>query len=58
MRYSPVSATQIGDHRFDAQLDDLSPAGRQASLDFSKRLLAELETIDIASLGREQQSTR
>ena len=26
-RYSPVSATQLGDHRFDGKLDDLSPSG-------------------------------
>lgn len=55
MRYSPVSATQIGDHRFDAELDDLSPAGRAASLDFSRRMLAQLEAIDIAGLSRENQ---
>lgn len=54
MQVSPISATQIGDHRFDAEIDDLSPAGRQASLDFSRRYLAELEAIDFAQLSREQ----
>ena len=28
MQLSPVSATQIGDHRFDSELDDLSAAGQ------------------------------
>ena len=52
---SPVSATQIGDHRFDHEIDDLSTAGRQKSGDFNRRFLAELDAIDLASLSREHQ---
>ena len=52
---NPVAATQIGDHRFDDQVDDLSAAGRQKALDFSKKMLAELEAIDVATLSRENQ---
>lgn len=55
MRLSPVAATQIGDHRFDAQLDDLSAAGRKASLDANKALLAELSAIPTGKLSRENQ---
>ncbi len=55
MQLSPVSATQIGDHRFDSQLDDLSAAGQQKSLEASKALLADLEKIDVSTLGRENQ---
>jgi uncharacterized protein (DUF885 family) len=55
MKLSPVSATQIGDHRFDGELDDLSAEGRARSLDFSKSLLAELEKIDRSKLSRENQ---
>ena len=55
MQLSPVSATQIGDHRFDAELDDVSAAGQQKSLDASKALLADLEKIDVSRLGRENQ---
>ncbi len=55
MQLSPVGATQIGDHRFDSQLDDLSAAGQQKSLDASKALLADLEKIDVSTLGRENQ---
>jgi len=55
MRLSPVFATQIGDHRFDAELDDLSPEGRAKSLAFSKSLLADLEKIDRSKLSRENQ---
>jgi uncharacterized protein (DUF885 family) len=52
---SPVAATQIGDHRFDAQLDDLSAAGREKSLAFTRALLAELEAFDLGALSRENQ---
>ncbi len=54
-KLSPVSATQIGDHRFDGDLDDLSADGRQRGLDFSKGMLAELDKIDRAKLSRENQ---
>ena len=39
MQLNPVAATQIGDHRFDAELDDTSAAGRQKLVDFSRKLL-------------------
>ena len=52
---SPVSATQIGDHRFDAEVDDMSAAGRAKSLEFSKKMLAELEAINFKSMSRENQ---
>ena len=52
---SPVSATQTGEHRYDGELDDLSAEGRQKSLDFSKKILAELEAMDVSQLSRENQ---
>lgn len=55
MQLSPVGATQIGDHRFDGQIDDLSAAGRQKGLDASKQLLTELDAIEVAKLSRENQ---
>ncbi|PKH70988.1 DUF885 domain-containing protein [Stenotrophomonas sp. Betaine-02u-21] len=55
MQLSPVGATQIGDHRFDSEIDDLSAAGQQKTLTAYKGLLAELEKIDVAKLGRENQ---
>lgn len=55
MRLSPVAATQIGDHRFDTELDDLSAAGRQRRVDTSKALLAKLDAIDADKLSREHQ---
>ena len=55
LQLNPVAATQIGDHRFDSEIDDLSAAGRQKSLDFSNRLLAELDAVDAGKLSRENQ---
>ncbi len=52
---SPVSATQTGDHRFDGEIDDLSAAGRQASIDFSRAILADLDKLDRSTLSRENQ---
>ncbi len=52
---SPVSATQIGDHRFDSELDDLGAEGRQASADWNRAMLAELDAIDATTLSRENQ---
>ncbi|WP_416058089.1 DUF885 domain-containing protein [Stenotrophomonas maltophilia] len=55
MQLSPVSATQIGDHRYDSEIDDLSAAGQQKTVDAYKGLLADLDKIDVAKLGRENQ---
>jgi uncharacterized protein (DUF885 family) len=55
MQLGPVFATQAGDHRYDAELDDYSAAGREKSLAFSKGLLAELEAMDRSKLSRENQ---
>ena len=55
MALSPISATQVGDHRFDSEVDDLSAAGRQKSLEFGKKILAELDALDVSKLSRENQ---
>ena len=52
---NPVSATQLGDHRFDSDIDDLSTAGRGKAIAFSKRMLAELDAMDVGKLSRENQ---
>ena len=38
----PMFATVLGDHRFDAQLDDLSPAARASNLKMVRDTLVEL----------------
>ena len=55
MQLNPVSATQLGDHRFDSEVDDLSATGRQKAVDFSKQLLAQLDAMDAGKLSRENQ---
>ncbi|AWH17016.1 DUF885 domain-containing protein [Stenotrophomonas sp. ZAC14D2_NAIMI4_7] len=55
MQLSPVSATQIGDHRYDSEIDDLSAAGQQKTVAAYKTLLGELDKIEVAKLGRENQ---
>lgn len=55
MRFSPISATTIGDHRYDNRVDDVSAAGRDASLRFARTTLRELERIDRTQLTRANQ---
>jgi uncharacterized protein (DUF885 family) len=55
LKFSPVSATGIGDHRFDAELDDVSAAGRAAALAWARGVLTELDAIDASQLSRENQ---
>ena len=51
----PVGATQLGDHRFDSRLPDVSAAGRDAQSAFAQRGLAELAKFDRSRLSREHQ---
>lgn len=55
LRLSPVQATQIGEHRFDDQIDDLSAKGRAKQLAFNKSTLAKLGKINRAKLSRDNQ---
>jgi len=52
---SPVSATALGDHRFDDRLDDVSAAGWEARLTFTELYLKSLGDIDRAKLSRANQ---
>ncbi|MBX9747599.1 MAG: DUF885 domain-containing protein, partial [Hyphomonadaceae bacterium] len=54
-RLSPVSATGMGDHRFDDRVDDVSASGRAAGLRFSRETLRALERIDRTQLSRANQ---
>jgi uncharacterized protein (DUF885 family) len=53
--FSPVSGTTLGDHRFDARINDVSTAGRARRLAHDKALLSALGKIDRAALARETQ---
>lgn len=52
---SPVLATQLGEHRFDARLDDVSVAGQEARAARAERYLEELRGIDRTQLSRAAQ---
>ena len=54
-RLDPVSATSIGDHRFDGRLPDLSPGGWTSRADLCRRLLTDLEAIPHGALSRANQ---
>lgn len=54
-RLRPVSATGRGDHRFDADLDDVSEAGRQARADSRTAIATALAAIDRTQLSRDNQ---
>ncbi len=41
-RLEPLTATRLGDHRFDDRLDDISPRARDERLAFDRRTLAAL----------------
>ncbi|WP_375396269.1 DUF885 domain-containing protein [uncultured Sphingomonas sp.] len=54
-RFSPSYGTQLGDHRFDDRLADISAAGRADQMAFERALLAELGRIDRRALSRDNQ---
>lgn len=51
----PAGATQRGDHRFDAELDDVSEAGRKSRADARKAHMDALAAIDRTKLSRDNQ---
>jgi uncharacterized protein (DUF885 family) len=53
--HSPVRATALGDHRFDARLDDVSAAAWQTRQAFAELYLAALDGIDRGGLSRDRQ---
>lgn len=55
LNLSPVQSTQIGDHRFDSLIDDLSEKGRLIGLNFYKKTLSHLSKIKKEKLSRANQ---
>ena len=49
---SPVGATQLGDHRFDGRLDEITPDARASAVGFYRAFQKELAAIDAARLSR------
>jgi uncharacterized protein (DUF885 family) len=54
-RYSPVGATGLGDHRFDGELDEITPEARERFVRFNEEVLAELVRIPRSELARAKQ---
>jgi uncharacterized protein (DUF885 family) len=57
-RLNPSAATQLGDHRFDAEIDDLSASGRARRAAFYREKLAALEALAPTTLSRDAQIDR
>src|SRR5689334_14816164 len=53
----PLFATALGDHRFDAKLDDFTPATRRKLRDALAQLRAEADAFDGATLSPEEKLT-
>src|SRR6267378_564694 len=53
----PLFATALGDHRFDAKLDDLSPDAHRKVIDALAQLRAELTALGAVELSTEEQLT-
>ncbi len=58
MRLSPVEATGMGVHRYDALLPDITATGRAAKARTWRAMLAELGRINPAQLSRDNQIDR
>src|SRR6266487_4568821 len=55
-RQQPLEATRLGDHRFDALLDDVSRSARDEWRALARRTLRELpRQVDYAKLSRSGQ---
>src|SRR5438067_12296098 len=53
----PLFATALGDHRYDARLDDFSPAARRKLRDALAQLRSESDSFDPAGLSPEEKLT-
>jgi uncharacterized protein (DUF885 family) len=55
-RLRPLEATRLGDHRFDSQLEELTPDARTKWLELTRKTLAELpQKVDYSKLTRDGQ---
>jgi hypothetical protein len=55
-RQQPLSATGLGDHRFDSQVDDISPKARAGWLELARQTLGQLpKAVDYKKLSRDGQ---
>lgn len=57
-KLNPISATAIGDHRFDTEINDISAKGREQIARFYREILSELESLTESSLSLDEQIDR
>ena len=55
MALTPVTATALGDHRFDHEIEDVSSAAYERRASLAHELLGEVEALDQADLSRANQ---
>src|SRR5690349_18331601 len=56
LKMRPMEATRLGDHRFDSQIEELTPAAQAAWMEFLRKAAAELPTqVSYSSLSRPSQ---
>ncbi len=54
LRLSPVHATELGNHEHDGRWPDLTDAGREERLAFTRAALGRLDDLDAAALSRDE----
>ncbi|MDB5677277.1 DUF885 domain-containing protein [Sphingomonas bacterium] len=54
-RFQPGYGTQLGDHRFDDKLPDITARGRGNQIAFDQAMLGNLRTLDFKALSRDNQ---
>jgi uncharacterized protein (DUF885 family) len=52
---TPVNATSLGDHRFDGELDDVSPKGYDRRVALAHELLGEVQALASTEMSRANQ---
>jgi uncharacterized protein (DUF885 family) len=52
---TPVNATSLGDHRFDGELDDVSPKGYERRVALAHELLGEVQALASTEMSRANQ---
>jgi len=58
LKASPTTATSLGDHRYDALLDDISPAGLERERARLEAVLAQVNGVDESELSSAERVTR
>jgi uncharacterized protein (DUF885 family) len=53
LQVHPETATYLGDHRFDARMDNYSKSGIQDAVDLAKRYLDSLQSIKVEDLNND-----